>query len=118
MISNQILQNTLDGLKAISRVDFLVVDTDGNVVAATTEPETDCSSAVIDFVKSPADSQEVSKYQFFKIYDEQTVEYVLVAMGASEDVYMIGKMATFQVQSLMVAYKERFDKDNFIKNFQ
>ena len=116
MISNQILQNTLDGLKAISRVDFLVVDTDGNVVAATTEPETDCSSAVIDFVKSPADSQEVSKYQFFKIYDEQTVEYVLVAMGASEDVYMIGKMATFQVQSLMVAYKERFDKDNFIKN--
>ena len=29
MISNQILQNTLDGLKAISRVDFAVIDTDG-----------------------------------------------------------------------------------------
>ena len=29
MISNQILQNTLDGLKAISRVDFSVIDTDG-----------------------------------------------------------------------------------------
>ena len=116
MISNQILQNTLDGLKAISRVDFMVIDTDGNLVAATTEQETDYASAVIEFVKSPADSQEVSKYQFFKIYDEQTVEYVLVAMGASEDVYMIGKMATFQIQNLMVAYKERFDKDNFIKN--
>jgi carbohydrate diacid regulator len=25
-------------------------------------------------------------------------------------------MATFQLQNLMVAYKERFDKDNFIKN--
>ena len=25
-------------------------------------------------------------------------------------------MATFQLQSLLVAYKERFDKDNFIKN--
>lgn len=116
MISNQILQNTLDGLKAISRVDFSVIDTDGNPVAATTEQDADYSAAVIDFVKSPADSQEVSKYQFFKIYDEQTVEYVLVAMGASEDVYMIGKMATFQIQNLMVAYKERFDKDNFIKN--
>jgi carbohydrate diacid regulator len=29
---------------------------------------------------------------------------------------MVGKMAAFQLQSLMVAYKERFDKDNFIKN--
>ncbi|MBO4337716.1 MAG: helix-turn-helix domain-containing protein, partial [Lachnospiraceae bacterium] len=31
-------------------------------------------------------------------------------------VYMIGKMACFQIQNLMIAYKERFDKDNFIKN--
>ena len=29
---------------------------------------------------------------------------------------MIGKIAAFQVQNLLVAYKERFDKDNFIKN--
>ena len=29
---------------------------------------------------------------------------------------MIGKMAAFQIQNLLVAYKERFDKDNFIKN--
>ncbi len=29
---------------------------------------------------------------------------------------MIGKMVAFQIQSLLVAYKERFDKDNFIKN--
>ena len=29
---------------------------------------------------------------------------------------MIGKIAAFQIQSLLVAYKERFDKDNFIKN--
>ncbi len=29
---------------------------------------------------------------------------------------MIGKIAVFQIQNLLVAYKERFDKDNFIKN--
>lgn len=29
---------------------------------------------------------------------------------------MVGKMASFQIQSLLVAYKERSDKDNFIKN--
>ena len=30
--------------------------------------------------------------------------------------YMVGKLAAFQIQNLLVAYKERFDKDNFIKN--
>ena len=54
--------------------------------------------------------------QFFKIFDEQRLEYVLLADGDSEDVYMLGKIAAFQIQSLLVAYKERFDKDNFIKN--
>jgi len=29
---------------------------------------------------------------------------------------MVGKMASFQLTSLLTAYKERFDKDNFIKN--
>ena len=41
---------------------------------------------------------------------------MLIAMGSGENVYMVGKMAAFQIQSLLVAYKERFDKDNFIKN--
>ena len=29
---------------------------------------------------------------------------------------MVGKIASFQIQNLLVAYKERYDKDNFIKN--
>ena len=41
---------------------------------------------------------------------------MLLANGDSDDVYMIGKIASFQIQNLLVAYKERFDKDNFIKN--
>lgn len=53
---------------------------------------------------------------FFKIYDEQQLEYILIVGGAGENIYMIGKMAAFQIQNLLVAYKERFDKDNFIKN--
>ena len=55
-------------------------------------------------------------FQFFKVYDENELEYVILAKGDAEDVYMIGKMATFQIQNLLVAYKERYDKDNFIKN--
>ena len=116
MISNQILQNTIEGLKGISRIDFCVLDTEGKALSTTFEDTWNYESAVLSFVESPADSQVIQGCQFFKIFDEQQLEYVLLAGGESEDVYMLGKIAAFQVQSLLVAYKERFDKDNFIKN--
>ena len=39
-----------------------------------------------------------------------------MARGISDDVYMVGKLTAFQIQNLLVAYKERIDKDTFIKN--
>ena len=116
MISNQILQNTIEGLKSITRIDLCIMDTDGKVLASTFSGAGGHEEAVCSFVDSPADSQVVSGYQFFKVYDDSRLEYVLIVNGGSEDVYMIGKIAAFQIQNLLVAYKERFDKDNFIKN--
>ena len=116
MISNQILQNTVEGLKQISRVELGIIDTEGNVLAATFPEAGDFSEPARIFANSPADSQEVQGYQFFKVYDETQLEYILLASGSTDDTYMIGKMAAFQIQGLLVAYKERFDKYNFIKN--
>ena len=116
MISNQILQNTVEGLKQISRVELGIIDTEGNVLAATFPEAGDFSEPARIFANSPADSQEVQGYQFFKVYDGTQLEYILLASGSTDDTYVIGKMAAFQVQGLLVAYKERFDKDNFIKN--
>ncbi len=116
MISNQILQNTIDGLKNITRIDFCIIDTEGKILATTFSEADRYVSHALTFVDSPADSQVVNGCQFFKVFDEHQMEYVLLVNGDSEDVYMIGKIASFQVQNLLVAYKERFDKDNFIKN--
>lgn len=116
MISNQILQSTIEGLKGITRVDLSVIDVDGKVLASTFKGNIDYQEAAISFCKSPADSQEISGYQFFKVYDETQIEYILVAQGTTEDTYTVGKIAAFQIQNLLIAYKERFDKDNFIKN--
>ena len=115
MISNQILQNTIEGLKAIARVELCIMDIDGKEVAATVSMY-ECEKPAMEFAQSPADSQEIQGYQYFKIFDEQQLEYILIAGGSGEDVYMVGKMVAFQIQNLLVAYKERFDKDNFIKN--
>ena len=116
MISNQILQNTIEGIKSISRVDLHVADTDGKIIASTSQLGDEFGHAIISFVNSPADSQSVQEYQFFKVYDESQLELILIAQGTSDDVFMVGKMAAFQIQNLLVAYKERFDKDSFIKN--
>ena len=116
MISNQILQNTVDGIKGITKNELCVMDTEGNVLASTSDELTRFVEEGKNFVQSPADSQAMNGFQFFKIYDETQLEYVVVIQGDSEEVYTIGKILVFQIQSLLVAYKERYDKDNFIKN--
>lgn len=116
MISNQILQNTIDGLKGITRVELGICDPGGKVLVSTSAELDITTGDITAFAASPADSQVVNGYQFFKIFDDHQLEYVLLAKGASDDVYMVGKMTAFQLQGLLVAYKERFDKDNFIKN--
>lgn len=116
MISNQVLQSTIEGMKAIARIDVCVVDIDGKVVASSDISMDDYAKQAMEFAKSPADSQELSGCQFFKIFDDGQLEYILVVAGDGENTYTFGKMAAFQIQSLIVAYKERFDKDNFIKN--
>ena len=116
MISGLVIQNGIDELKTITRVDLCVLDTDGNQVATTfTDEQPDVSSIEL-FVQSPADSQVMQGCHFFKIMDNQIPEYVLVARGNGEDGYMIGKIAVSELHNLMVAYHEKQDRNSFIQN--
>ena len=92
------------------------MDLEGRLVVTTFADNDIAGDTVQLFADSAADSQVIQGYHFFKIFDERTVEYVLIAKGSSEDAYMIGKVAVCEIQNLIVAYKERFDKNNFIQN--
>ena len=116
MISNQVLQSTIDSIKGIARLDVAIADIDGKVLATTFLEDKELSNMVVSFAESQADSQAAGGYQFFKIFDEHQLEFVLIAHGDSDDVYMVGKLAVSQIQTLLVAYREKFDKDNFVKN--
>lgn len=116
MISSQILQNTIEELHSITHVDFLITDTDGNEVVSTIDAETVRPEAVKQFVNSPADSQVVQNAHFFKVFDDKKLEYILIASGKTEDAYMMGRVAVSHVQNLIVAYRERYDRNNFIQN--
>ncbi len=116
MISSQVIQTSIDELKAITKVDLCIYDLDGMKIAFTSELTSISDEIIESFAASPADSQVVSGYHLLKILDEGELSNVLVATGPSDDVYTIAKIAVSQIQNLIIAYKERFDRNNFFQN--
>ena len=116
MISSQTIQTSIDELRAITKVDLSVYDLAGIVVASTVDMADITPDLVTGFANSPADSQVIGPHHLLKILDEGELLYVLVARGMSDDVYMVGKIAVCQIQNLAIAYKERFDRNNFFQN--
>lgn len=80
MISNQVLQNTLEGLKEISRTEFCIIDTEGKVLATTFADFSIQPGDIQAFVESQADSQLVKGFQYFKVCDD----YQLVSAAVSD----------------------------------
>ena len=116
MISTQVLANCIEELKGITRVNLGIFDLDGQEVASTFE-ENDVSREMVKvFADLPADSQVIGNDHLLKIVDEGELIYILVARGNNDEVYLVGKIAVSQIQQLLVAYKERFDRNNFFQN--
>ena len=116
MVSSQVLQKTLEELKSITKVDLSILNIDGTVLVSTMLDDQVDHATVRQFVESPADSQILQDRYFFKVFDDNNVEYVLVSSGSMNDPYLVGRVAVCQIQNLIIAYKERLDKNNFIQN--
>ena len=116
MISSQVIRSSIEELKSISKIDMSVWDLEGKVVAATFESEEITPELITGFADSPADSQVIGVHHLMKVLDEEEVLYILDAKGSGEDTYMLGKIAVSQLQHLIIAYKERYDRNNFFQN--
>lgn len=116
MLSSQVIQTSIDELRAITKVDLCVYDSMGAVMATTTEMSDIQASLIGDFAASPADSQVIGTNHLLKVWDEGELLFVILARGAGDDAYMVGKIAASQIHNLAIAYKERFDRNNFFQN--
>ena len=116
MISSQVIQSSIEELRTITKVDLCVFDLTGSVIASTVDMSEITPDLVSGFANSPADSQVIGPHHLLKIMDEGELLYILVARGMTDDVYMVGKIAVCEIQNLAVAYKERFDRNNFFQN--
>ena len=75
MISNQIIQTSIDELKAITKVDLCIYDITGSLVASTAEKGSLSNDFVTSFAQSPADSQVIGNEHLLKVLDEGEVVY-------------------------------------------
>ncbi len=116
MISTQIIANCIEELKQITKVDLAVFGIDGTLVTATFETDYITENLIKGFANSPADSQVIGKDHLLRVLDEGELLYILVASGENDETYLVGKIAVSQMQQLIVAYKERFDRNNFFQN--
>ena len=116
MISTQIIKRTMENLHEITKIDFAVYDMEGGCMSATWEQSAQLREVVKIFALSEAESQEVKSHHFFKVTEALTPEYILIAKGSGEDVHVMGKVACSQLQSLITAYKDRYDKNTFFQN--
>jgi len=116
MISGQVIQNSIDELKAVTKVDIGVYDVDGHAVAYTMDKNDIPEERITEFAGSAADSQVIATQHLLKVFDDGELIYVIVAIGMTEDVYMVGRIAASQIKNLSIAYKDRFDRNNFLQN--
>ena len=116
MISTQVIANCIEELSIITRVNLAVFNLDGGQLTSTFDNSAISEQLIRGFADSPADSQVIGRDHLLKVTDEGELTYILVARGNNDEAYLIGKIAVSQLQQLITAYKERFDRNNFFQN--
>ena len=115
MISNAIIQKTMEELASVTGAEYRLYDDTGRMVMTTTDTTIDDSDQVKAFLESDADSQTISDSCFLRVMDEDECAYVLVS-SSSADAYTMGRVAVCQLQNLIIAYKDRTDRSSFYQN--
>ena len=116
MISTQVLKNCIEELHGITKIDISVYDGEGELLINTGEETIVGDDVVKSFIESPADSQVVSDNNLMKVFDDEELNYIIVARGGVENSFMAARIAASQIRMLSSAYKEKFDRNNFIQN--
>ena len=116
MLSNQIIQKSLEELNVITKIELGVYDLEGTKIAGTSS-EIEVEPHIIRiFAESAAETQELDNKWFMKVHDEGRDLYVLIVSGDQQHAYQVAKIEVSQLEALILAYKEKYDRNNFFQN--
>ena len=114
MISDQVLQSTLDGIKEITGTDFALFTATGRMLAGTTDKPKITTEELMVFAKGTEDERETEKGHLFRIPEDSDQYCFLLTEGSADST--VGRLVAYQIRELLVAYREKLDRDSFIKN--
>ncbi len=120
MFSSKKLDQMLEEMKDVSRRDFLLFSAEGELISGTV-PEDEMGDAVRQFAASPAETQVLRDWIFFRLEIHSDTEYVLLCStnGDTDQSYVIGRMALCCTRDLFLTSREpenRFDAIRQILN--
>lgn len=115
--STQKLQNTINEIKEISKLDYLLYSKTGKRIAATIDYPEGLEELVVPFVDSMAETQIVQGWLYCRIDLNEGTEYVLLCSteNSPDYAFVIGKMAAAQICTVLVSMQEPLDKTIFLR---
>lgn len=116
MVSNQVLQTAVDGFCGILHTKLCVCSADGEALASAAEMKRVSEHLIQSFAVSGFAEQEIGGMSFYRVSDEFETEYIVISDGTGEKPATEAKLFGFQLKELLIAYKDRIDKEGFVKN--
>ncbi len=114
MVSDHIIAGCIDEINEISGTQIIVADAGGKIIAQTsniTSPE----NAITSFAESGEEERETEGRIFIRIMDENETAFVMIA-DKGENGYVCARLAAAEIKNLVIAYKDRIDRNSFFQN--
>lgn len=115
MIPVQTLQKTIDEISSLTGAALVVMDAGLKVVAADPSAQKPDDKKIIKFMEKEESETIIEGYQALKVWDEDQIQYILFVEGDEKKHQVIGRMIKYQLESLVAVYKEKIDKDHFLR---
>lgn len=116
MVSNQIIQKALVEIATITNVNAAIYGNDGNQIAAKGDMSGIDDKDVVSFIVSGDASSSGSRFYFNRICQDGETEYISAVKKDSDNALMASGLLKVQFEGFLQVYRERMDKDSFIKN--
>ena len=115
LLSAQVVQTCIGDLREITKIGLVVIDSAGLLIASTSGEKDYSQDAIDKFTNSVAESQTIGGYHYMKVFHEDEVMYIVICKDQADHV-LVARIAVKQLQSLLTAYREKVDKNNFFQN--
>jgi len=115
MISDQVITNCVNEINEISGIGLIVTDPGGTEIARAGSVSSVDENEIRSFEESEKSSTVIEDKILIKITDDGETAYILISDDKSEN-NVCARLAASQFSNLMVAYRDKIDRNMFFQN--